>query len=165
MLELPPTAPEVPTLPAALIPEPLRAWIDDAAERANVHREFIAIPAIVSAGSEIGRTVGIFPKRYDDWLEVPNLWGAIVGPPSVMKSMALEEGTLHLRRLAVEARKAFEASEADREADTEILKLRIATLKKSATAKRGDPSSIRLELTQLMRELKESEEGRSKSAI
>ncbi len=159
MLELPPTAPEVPTLPVSLIPEPFRAWIDDAAERANVHREFIAIPAIVSAGSLIGRTVGIYPKRYDDWLEVANLWGAIVGPPSVMKSMALEEGTLHLRRLSVRERQAFEASEADREADTEILKLRIATLKKSATGKRGDPASIRLELTQLMRELKDSEEG------
>lgn len=159
MLELPPTAPEVPTLPVALIPEPFRAWIDDAAERANVHREFIAIPAIVSTGSLVGRTVGIYPKRYDDWLEVANLWGAIVGPPSVMKSMALEEGTLHLRRLSVRERQAFEASEADREADTEILKLRIATLKKSATGKRGDPASIRLELTQLMRELKDSEEG------
>jgi putative DNA primase/helicase len=160
MLELPPTAPEVRTLPADLIPEPFRAWIDDAAERACVHREFIAIPALVSAGALIGRSVALYPKRFDGgWKVVANLWGAIVGPPSVLKTMAIDEGTLHLRRLAVDARKDFEDKEADREAEIEILKLELANLKKSAGGKKGNPASIRADLTRVMRELKEKEEA------
>jgi hypothetical protein len=73
MLELPPQAPEAPTFPAEMIPEPLREWIDDAAERICVHREFIAVPAIAVLGAVLGRRIGLHPKQRDDWLEVPNL--------------------------------------------------------------------------------------------
>jgi putative DNA primase/helicase len=160
MLELPATAPSVPTLPSALVPTPLRAWVDDAAERACVHREFIAVPALVSAGALIGRSVAIHPKKFDaGWKVVGNLWGAVVGPPSVLKTMAIDEGTLPLRRLAVEAREAFEEAEAEREAEKEVLKLEIANLKRTAGGKKGSPTSIRDELVRLMRELHDKEQG------
>lgn len=159
MQALPPTTPEVPILADELIPEPFRPWIADAAERACVHREFIAVPALVSLGSLIGRSLGILPKQRDSWIELPNLWGAIIGPPSVLKSMAIDEGSAPLRRLAAEARAAFEAGEAEREAELEVRRLELAQLKKSASARKGNPASIQGDLTALMQSLKALEEG------
>lgn len=37
--------PETPTLPAVMVPAPLRAWVEDAAERACLHREYLAVRA------------------------------------------------------------------------------------------------------------------------
>jgi len=45
----------------------------------------------LSAAAVIGRKVAIRPKRQDDWAVVPNLWGLAVGPPGLMKSLALAE--------------------------------------------------------------------------
>jgi hypothetical protein len=145
-LELPAAAPAVPTLPAEMIPEPLRPWIDDVAERLCVHREYVAVPALVSLGAVVGRTVGIHPKQYDDWLEVPNLWGALVGPPSSKKSPAIAEGTAPLERLAAHAAEAHAATQAERETDAEIIRLELETIKKRARAKGVDPADFHDEL-------------------
>ena len=52
--------------------------IVDTAERMQVPLEFIAAPAIVAASSVVGRKIGIKPRRVDDWLIIPNLWGFLV---------------------------------------------------------------------------------------
>jgi hypothetical protein len=157
VLELPAAAPEVPTLPAEMIPEPLRPWIDDVAERLSVHREYVAIPALVSLGAVIGRTVGIHPKQRDDWLEVPNLWGALVGPPSSKKSPAIAEGTAPLERLAALAAEAHAAAQAEREADAEVAQLELEALKKRARAKGANPVDFRAELQAKLSELEEND--------
>ena len=54
-------------------------------------------------GSLIGRKVGIFPKAHDDWLVIPNLWGAVVGRPSLLKSPAIAEIMKPLGELASQA--------------------------------------------------------------
>src|SRR5215204_4137890 len=96
---LPPAAPLDPTM----LPEPLRGWIVDVSERMQIPPDFAAAGAVVVAGSLIGRKVGIHPRRQDDWLVVPNLWGAVVGRPSLMKSPALAEIMKPLARLVAEA--------------------------------------------------------------
>ena len=60
-----------------------------------------AVAVIVILSSLIGRKVGIHPKQRDDWLVVPNLWGVIVGRPSLMKSPALAEALKVLNKLIV----------------------------------------------------------------
>jgi len=77
-----------PTLPAEMIPEPLRDWLVEVARRTCFPLEFVAIPALVAAGAVIRRSVGVMPSRYDDFLVVPNLWGAIIARPGLMKSYA-----------------------------------------------------------------------------
>ena len=128
----------VPDLPERLIPEPLRAWIGDAAERISIPPEFIATPAIVGAAAVVGRSIGILPKRQDDWIVVPNLWGAIVGPTGVMKSAAVGEGMRQVRRLAAASTDEFRKEKSDRGAEKAILEVRIAAVKtrgKSAAEK------------------------------
>src|SRR5262249_32168634 len=81
----------VPVLPDVMIPEPFRGWLSDVAERMQCPLEFPTVGALVAVAGLVGRRVGIRPKRHDDWLVVPNLWGLVIGRPGVMKSPALAE--------------------------------------------------------------------------
>ena len=84
-----------------LLPSSLRQWVRDIAERMQCPPDFPAVGAMVALSSVIGRKACIKPKRYDDWQVVPNLWGAIVGRPGVMKSPALSEVMKPLDRLQI----------------------------------------------------------------
>ena len=86
-----------------MLPEALRPWIMDIAERMQVPPDFLAATCVVVLGSLIGRKVGIFPKAHDDWIVIPNLWGAVVGRPSLMKSPAIAEMMNPLEDLAEKA--------------------------------------------------------------
>ncbi len=101
---LPPVAP----FDENLLPEAFRPWVMDIANRMQCPPDFPAVAAIVTASAIIGRQIGIHPKRRDDWLVVPNLWGAVVGRPSLMKTPALAESRKIMQRLEIAARKAFD---------------------------------------------------------
>jgi putative DNA primase/helicase len=93
----------VPPLPERLLPEALRGWLADIADRLQVPLEFPAVGAVVALASVVGNQVRIRPKARDDWTVTPNLWGAVVGQPGAMKSPALEEAIRPLKRLIHEA--------------------------------------------------------------
>lgn len=107
---LPSTLPDVPTFDASLLPSELRPWVLDIAERMQCPLDFAAIPAMVAAGSLIGRRVGIRPESKTDWTEVGNLWGCIIGRPGAMKSPVISEVLGPIRRM--EAKAAIENEEA-----------------------------------------------------
>lgn len=65
--------------------------------------DFPAVGSIVSLASVVGRKIGIRPKRHDDWLVIPNLWGAAIGRPGIMKTPVLDQVLLPLKRLHAEA--------------------------------------------------------------
>ncbi len=75
----------------SMIPEPLLPMIKDVAYRMSVPLDFVAVPLIVAIGSVIGTGCRIRPKRKDDWEVTPNLWGALVGDPSMLKTPAMDE--------------------------------------------------------------------------
>jgi putative DNA primase/helicase len=104
-IALPNSLPPVMPLDPDILPEPLKGWIMDIAERMQIPPDFSAAASIVVLSSLTGRKVGIFPKRQDDWLVVPNLWGMVVGRPSLLKSPAIAEIMKPLDRLVVESLK------------------------------------------------------------
>jgi hypothetical protein len=72
------------------LPEALRDACIDIAERLSCPLDYVAIPAIVGAGTALGNTVGILPKEHDDsWIVHAGFWGGIVGSPGSMKTPAL----------------------------------------------------------------------------
>jgi hypothetical protein len=75
----------------AFLPESIAPWVADIAERMQCPPDFVAVPALVALGAVIGRKIGVRPPRNSDWLEVPNLWGCIVGRPGMLKSPAMQE--------------------------------------------------------------------------
>jgi uncharacterized protein DUF3987 len=107
---LPDGLPSVEPFIPGLLPPALRPWVMDIADRMQCSPDFPSAAAIVALGSVIGRRCGIRPKRRDDWTVVPNLWGAAVGRPGVMKSPAIEEALRPLRRLEASAGEAHAAA-------------------------------------------------------
>src|SRR5579863_7105666 len=81
-----------------LLPETLRPWVIDIAERLQVPADYPAAASIVMLAGVVGRRAWIRPQRHDDWVVVPNLWGAIVGRSGVMKSPVLHAVMGPLRR-------------------------------------------------------------------
>jgi Protein of unknown function (DUF3987)/Domain of unknown function (DUF3854) len=132
------------TLPAALIPAPLEGWLTDIARRMQCPIDFVTVAAIVVLSSVIGAGCGIRPKRRDDWIVIPNLWGGVIGPPSLMlKSPALAEAMRPLNRLEVEAHEQHKDAWKSHEAELEMFKARKESIKddmRSAAKgkKRGD---------------------------
>jgi len=136
---------DLPLAPAfdanALLPTTLTDFVLDEADRMPCSPDYIAAALIVCLGSVIGARCSIKPKRRDDWIVTPNLFGGIVGDPSSKKSPALGTVTRFLDRLeAKEAekleddKKIFEAEKAAFEAHQSAVKTK---MKKAAFGK-GD---------------------------
>ncbi|MFT4242556.1 MAG: DUF3987 domain-containing protein [Acidovorax sp.] len=115
-VELPPVA----AFDADLLPEALRGWVADIAERMQCPPDFTAVGALVALSSLIGARAVVAPKERDDWRVVPNLWGLVVGRPGVMKSPALSEVLKPLHRLEAGEREQFAAAHAAWELDCKV---------------------------------------------
>jgi hypothetical protein len=110
--------PPVPPFDMQLIPAPLRGWIADVAHRMQCPVDYCAVGALVALAGVVGAAIGIRPKRKDDWLVVPNLWGGVIGPPSKKKTPALSDMLKALGRLemaAADGSQQAKASAADPE--------------------------------------------------
>lgn len=91
-----------------MLPRELADYVFGEARRAdNMSPDLIAICLITALGSLLGSRVGIKPKKLDDWNVVPNLWGAIVAPPSSKKSPAMNIGTRPLDILIDKAKAIY----------------------------------------------------------
>jgi hypothetical protein len=157
---LPEGLPPVASLDPAMIPEPLRGWIVDVSERMQIPPDFAAAGAVVVAGSLIGRKVGIHPKRHDDWLVVPNLWGAVVGRPSLLKSPALAEVMKPLARLIAEAYEEHQEAMLTYEMDVMVAEATKAALKDELkkAAKEAASGRNRSRLEEIARRSQDAEE-------
>jgi len=160
---LPGLLPGVPALPAEMLPQELRGWLGDAAERTQIPLEFIAAPAIVGLSSLVGRKIGIYPKQKDDgWLVVPNLWGMIVGRPGVMKTPAIGEALRSVRRLAAQAIEAHKTAADEAEITRGNLEDEISGARSAlkAAVKAGnteDADRLKQVIADLKRQLAEAE--------
>ena len=113
----------VPAFDEALLPATWRPWIADIANRMQAPLDFPAASAVVAAGGLIGRRMGIAPQELTDWVEVPNLWGGIVGRPSVMKSPTMAAAYTPVRKLEALADTAYLKAKKSYEKAVEIYNL------------------------------------------
>jgi putative DNA primase/helicase len=133
---------------SALLPGALRKWVMDIADRMQCPPDFPAIGAMVALSSVIGRKAGIKPKRKDDWVVIPNLWGAVVGRPGVMKSPALSEVLRPLDRMAKIALDEYQNAKKDFDANKELQEIFYGLRKAKAKeeAKNGNKDAALKEL-------------------
>src|SRR5262249_29116825 len=83
-----------------LLPDSIRPWIRDIADRMQVPIDYPAAAFVVIFGGAIGRRAVIQPKARDTaWIEVPNLWGALIGEPGVLKSPTLNAIAGHAEKI------------------------------------------------------------------
>src|SRR5262249_46534034 len=90
------------------LPDALSEWVEDIANRLQCPPDYVAVGALTSLGALIGRRIGINPQTKTDWVEVPNVWGAIIGRPGQLKSPAMMEALKPLHHLEIEAAKAYD---------------------------------------------------------
>lgn len=104
---------DLPPAPAfdasTLLPEVLSEFVLDEADRMPCSPDFVAVALICALGAVIGARCAIKPKRRDDWIVTPNLFGGVVGEPSSKKTPGINAALKFLDRL--------EAKEAERHAD------------------------------------------------
>ncbi|EJF77303.1 hypothetical protein ME7_00537 [Bartonella birtlesii LL-WM9] len=72
------------------LPMSFMNYIYDVSERQQAPMDFIAVSALCGLAAVIGNGVRIAPKQHDDWTIVPNLWGALIGQSSTMKTPAMK---------------------------------------------------------------------------
>ncbi|ABD70546.1 conserved hypothetical membrane spanning protein [Rhodoferax ferrireducens T118] len=140
---------DLPLAPAfdakTLLPPTLADFVLDEADRMPCSPDYIAAALIVCLGSVIGARCGIKPKRRDDWIVTPNLFGGIVGDPSSKKSPALGAVTRFLDRLeAKEAEKLADAKKifASEIAAFEANQAAVKASMKSAAGGKGDKEKM-----------------------
>ena len=104
--DLEPVAPFDP----ALLPDVMRDFVMDISHRMQAPPDFVAVSCLVSFGSIIGAGCAVRPKQTDDWSELPNLWGAVIGGPSTMKSPTISAGCAPIAWLESDARDEHEAA-------------------------------------------------------
>src|SRR5262245_26160228 len=93
------------------LPDAVAPWADDIANRLQCPPDYVAVTALTALGAVIGRRVGIKPQAKTDWTEIPNVWGAFIGRPGMLKSPAMGEALKPIHRLEAEAAKENEIAQ------------------------------------------------------
>lgn len=130
-IPLPESLPAVAAFDENLLPNFLKGWIVDIAERMQIPPNFSAAALFVILGSLMGRKLGIYPKQKDNWIVVPNLWGAVIGRPSLLKSPAIAEVMKPLERLIVTSMDEYQMQQSCFEKQSMIADAQKAALKEN----------------------------------
>jgi hypothetical protein len=152
MLNIARTAPEpLPGLPPVmpfdlnLLPNALRPYAADVSERMQCPIDFVGASLMAALSAAVGRRRSVYAKRNDNWRVVPNLWCAIIGRPSAMKSPALSASMIALKRIdrqmAEDYQEALKVAQID--ADMAGLSAKDANTKAQAAMKKGDTGTAR----------------------
>ena len=100
---------EAPELRPEHIPEAIGGFVFDTAERMGVDPTSVALGCVVSLASIASDDWKVQPKRYDTtWTECARLWGAILGPPSVLKTPVINACTKPIDKFEAAARRRHE---------------------------------------------------------
>ena len=154
---LPDLRPPVEPFRDALLPSSLKQWIMDIADRMQCPPDFPAVAATVTLASLVGRKIGIRPKRHDDWMVIPNLWGGVIGRPGLMKTPAADQATLPLQRLAADTMKKGEEDKRAWEIESISRNVQEITIKDSLKKGIKDKKDVS-DLVQKLQSLKEKSE-------
>ena len=122
------------------LPGVLREWVRDISERLQCPPDFVGVSAVVTLASVVGRQLAVRPQARGDWEIVPNLWGALIGRPSTMKTPAATEPLDQIQKLENAAAAEFARKMSESEAALAAAKVVLSAKKSSArkTATQGE---------------------------
>lgn len=116
-----------------MLPEVIWNFVADVADRQQSPADFVVAAGLCAISGVIGRKILIQPKKNDtDWRVPPNLWGALIGPPSAMKTPTLKAAVQPLNALEAEALLNFEKAKSDTKIEKEMNLMEVDRLKKEA---------------------------------
>ena len=136
---IPDSLPEAaPFNPQEMLPQSLAPFVEDVAERMQCPVDYVGISLMIACGSLLGSKIGVRPKQFDPWHEVPNLWGIIIGASGVKKTPAIEAAISPLREVQRLADEQYEQGMDQYRFDKLQFESRLAA-KKKAYAKGQQP--------------------------
>ena len=95
--------------PTYLLPQPVRKYVEEAAESIGVNQAMVAVPMLSSLGTVLGNKYAIKLKR--TYIQFPILWTAVVAPSGHGKSPAMNTALAPLFNLQ---NRAFERATDDK---------------------------------------------------
>ena len=102
---------DLPPAPAfdarVLLPSSLAEFVLDEADRMSAAPDYVAAALMVALGAVIGTRAALKPKRRDDRIVTPNLFGGVVGEPSSKKSPSVGSVMRFLDRLEAREQEAL----------------------------------------------------------
>ena len=143
--DLPDELPPVMPYSSDLLPPSIGRAVDDIAERMQCPPDYPAASMLVAMAAVVGCRLGIRPRKLDDWLVVPNLWGCVVGRPSLKKTPATKGAEKQLRYIEARSREQL----ADDIEDAEVAAVLFPEQKKllesqmKAALKKGDQEAAK----------------------
>lgn len=129
---LPDGIPNVAEFDHDLLPDAVRPWVSDIADRIQCPPDFVAVSVMTSLGSLVGRKIGIRPQRETDWVVTANQWALVVGRPGVLKSPAIEAALAPMKRLAAIATDTFAMEQQAFKVAQKVAELKASEGEKSA---------------------------------
>jgi Protein of unknown function (DUF3987) len=108
------------------------------------------VATMVALSGVVGKKIGIRPKRFDDWVVVPNLWGSVIGRPGIMKTAAICHPFKFLYRLEIAAKMRYEQELREYEEACLIAEIKKKEKKKAigeAIKKKRDPLLVAKDIT------------------
>jgi Bifunctional DNA primase/polymerase, N-terminal/Protein of unknown function (DUF3987)/Primase C terminal 2 (PriCT-2) len=137
--------PEVLPMTPEMLPSAFRDFAVDTAERMAVPLDIIGLTLLITSAALIGRKVGMRPKRNDNWTVYANLWGGVIGRPSVLKkSPTMKEGLSFLYKLEKQARELCKSEGFDAEVRAARLKAAQNEINRQAKESKGAEDFERL---------------------
>jgi len=122
--------PPVKLLDDDMLPEPLAPWLLDISYRMQAPIDFSAAAMFVVFGSVIGAGCKMRPKAVDNWGVVCNLFGMIIGDPSMLKTPAVSEVLKLLDDLQFKYRDIFESEKSEHDFDEMLQEAELKQLQK-----------------------------------
>lgn len=152
--ELPPKYRPAPAMDPDILPSSLAEYVADCAKRMRIPAEMIATPLMVAFGNVIGKKYCVQPRSKDPtWIEYPNLWGASILPPAMLKSPSLNAGMKFINELEITAQRVHAKAMAEWISEERIRKLQIKILE--GKAKKALNSGDKAEARKLLDEVHE----------
>ena len=139
--------PKVELFSSDLLPESFRSMVEDVSERMQTPPDFAAATTVVALAGCVNRRATIQPLAKDTgWLVVPNLFGANVGSPGLLKSPVVNAVVTPVRKIDELWRQEYESNLEHFELDKEEAELRLDAWRqqyKQAVKKKGAEVPIR----------------------
>ena len=122
------------------LPDMLRGWVMDIADRMRCPIDYPAIGAMVTYSALVGKKIAVKPKKNDNWVIPPNLWGCVIGRPSAKKTPSLEQCLKLPYQLEIKAKDEYELQKESWLLNKMLKNMEMEDAKKAAlkSAKSGD---------------------------
>ncbi|MDP7622034.1 MAG: YfjI family protein, partial [SAR324 cluster bacterium] len=156
---------KVEALEDELIPEPFQAWIKDISNRMQCPVDYPSAAAIVLCSILVGTRCSIRPKSKDSWQVVPNLWGAIVGNPSTLKTPSIQEATKMLSKLENKAFEKFDEEQIQYQRDLRTWEMKKKIIEDELKNAYKSKKSDSVEAKEVESRLNEHEDNPPKESI